>query len=86
MVWWILGILAGLILLLCLTRVGVLICFGEELSVTARLGCFRIQILPAEKGRRNAKKSRRNLRKQKGNPQGTGNRSQSPPSGISGTP
>ena len=49
MVWWILGILAGLILLLCLTRVGVLICFGEELSVTARLGCFRIQILPAEK-------------------------------------
>ena len=49
MVWWILGILAGLILLLCLTRVGVLVSFGEELSVTARFGVFRIQILPAKK-------------------------------------
>ena len=48
-VWWILGILAGLILLLCLTRVGVLVCFGEELSVTVRFGVFRMQILPAKK-------------------------------------
>lgn len=36
--WWILGILLLVILLLCLTRVGVLIRFGEELTVSARFG------------------------------------------------
>ena len=46
---WILGILAALLLLLCLTRVGVLVKFGEELTVTARLGFVRIQVLPAKK-------------------------------------
>ena len=46
---WILGILAALILLLCLTRVGVLVKFGEELTVTAWLGFVRIQVLPAKK-------------------------------------
>ena len=46
---WILGILAALLLLLCLTRVGVLVKFGEELTVTARLGFIRIQVLPANK-------------------------------------
>lgn len=46
---WILGILAVLLLLLCLTRVGVLVKFGEELTVTARLGFVRIQVLPAKK-------------------------------------
>ena len=30
--WWILGILLLVLLLLCLTRVGVLIRFGEELT------------------------------------------------------
>ena len=46
---WILGILAVLILLLCLTRIGVLARFGGELSVTVRFGLFRIQVLPAPK-------------------------------------
>ena len=46
---WILGIVAALLLLLCLTRVGVLVRFGEELSVTARFGLFRIQVLPTKK-------------------------------------
>ena len=46
---WILGILAALLLLLCLTWVGVLVKFGEELTVTARLGFIRIQVLPANK-------------------------------------
>ena len=46
---WILGILAVLILLLCLTRIGVLARFGGELSVTVRFGLFRIQVLPASK-------------------------------------
>lgn len=35
--WWILGILLFMVLLLCLTRVGVLIRFGEELTVSAGL-------------------------------------------------
>ena len=47
--WWILGILLLVLLLLCLTRVGVLVKFGEELTVTARLGFVRIQVLPAKK-------------------------------------
>ena len=47
--WWILGILLFMVLLLCLTRVGVLVKFGEELTVTARLGFVRIQVLPAKK-------------------------------------
>ena len=46
---WILGILAVLILLLCLTRVGVLARFGGELSVTVRFGLFRFQVLPTSK-------------------------------------
>ena len=46
---WILGIVAALLLLLCLTRVGVLVRFGEELSVTARFGLFWIQVLPTKK-------------------------------------
>lgn len=46
---WILGIVAALLLLLCLTRVGLLVRFGEELSVTARFGLFRIQVLPTKK-------------------------------------
>lgn len=46
---WILGILAVLILLLCLTRVGVLARFGGELAVTVKFGLFRIQVLPASK-------------------------------------
>ena len=39
--WWILGILLFMVLLLCLTRVGVLIRFGEELTVSARFGFLK---------------------------------------------
>ena len=46
---WILGILAALILLLCLTRVGVLVKFREELAVTVRFGCLKLQVLPVKK-------------------------------------
>ena len=37
----------ALIMLLCLTRVGVLARFGGELAVTVKFGLFRIQVLPA---------------------------------------
>ena len=47
--WWILGILLLVILLLCLTRVGVLIRFGEELSVSARFSFLKFQVLPEKK-------------------------------------
>lgn len=46
---WILGILATLILLLCLMRVGVLVKLGEELTVTVRFGCLKFQVLPVRK-------------------------------------
>ena len=47
--WWILGILLLVLLLLCLTRVGVLIRFGEELTVSARFGFLKFQVLPEKK-------------------------------------
>ena len=46
---WILGILAALLLLLCLTRAGVLVKLGGELSVTVCFGCLKFQVLPAKK-------------------------------------
>ena len=47
--WWILGILLLVLLLLCLTRVGVLIRFGEELTGSARFGFLKFQVLPEKK-------------------------------------
>ena len=47
--WWILGILLLVLLLLCLTRVGVLIRFGEELTVSARFSFLKFQVLPEKK-------------------------------------
>ena len=66
---WILGILAALLLLLCLTRVGVLVKFGEELTVTARLGFVRIQVLPAKKGPLQHKKKPKEKQAQKPEPE-----------------
>ena len=59
----ILGILLLVLLLLCLTRVGVLIRFGEELTVSARFGFLKFQVLPKRKNRRKMKKSRKKRRK-----------------------
>ena len=47
--WWILGILLLVLLLLCLTRVGVLIRFGEELTVSAQFSFLKFQVLPEKK-------------------------------------
>ena len=62
--WWILGILLLVLLLLCLTRVGVLIRFGEELTVSARFGFLKFQVLPEKKKPpKNEKKTGRNAEK-----------------------
>ena len=46
---WILGILLALLVLLCLTRVGVYAVFGDALALDAKIGPFRIHILPGKK-------------------------------------
>lgn len=51
----IIAVLAALLTLLCLTRVGVVLRWEDSLFVTVRLGLFRIQILP-EKKKKQAKK------------------------------
>ena len=62
--WWILGILLLVLLLLCLTRVGVLIRFGEELTVSARFGFLKFQVLPEKKKPpKNEKKTGRSAEK-----------------------
>ena len=43
---WILGVLLALIVLLCVTRVGVHAVFGETLLLDVKIGWFRIHILP----------------------------------------
>ena len=45
---WILGILLALLVLLCLTRVGVHALFGDALALDAKIGPFRIHILPGQ--------------------------------------
>ena len=62
--WWILGILLFVVLLLCLTRVGVLIRFGVELTVSARFGFLKFQVLPEKKKPpKNEKKTGRSAEK-----------------------
>ena len=46
---WIFAVLAVLLLLLCLIRVGVLVRFGNELIVTGRLGGFYVEVFPDKK-------------------------------------
>ena len=45
-IWWILGILALLIVLILCLRVGAEVSFGEELRVVAKIGPAKITILP----------------------------------------
>lgn len=60
MLWlWILGILAALLALLCLTRVGVQISFGEELTLKAAFGWFRFTLLPRRDDPKKAEKRRK---------------------------
>ena len=56
---WILGILAALIVLLLLLRIGVRISFGEELRVTAMAGPVKLQLLPKQEGKEKKPKKER---------------------------
>ena len=56
---WILGVLLALIVLLCVTRVGVHAVLGETLLLDAKIGWFRIHILPAKEPNKK-KKDREN--------------------------
>jgi len=60
LVWlWILGILAALILLLCLTRVGVLAKVeGEQVRLDAKVGLIRFNILPGKEKKKKEKKEK----------------------------
>ena len=54
---WIIGVLLALIVLLCMTRVGVHAVFGgETLLLDAKIGWFRIHILPAKDSDKEEKK------------------------------
>ena len=52
---WILGVLLALIVLLCVTRVGVHAVFGETLLLVAKIGWFHIHILPAKEANKKKK-------------------------------
>lgn len=58
----IIAILAALLALLGLTRVGAVFRFGDALAVTAKIGPFRIQILP-QKRKKTAKKEEKKPKK-----------------------
>ena len=53
---WILGVLLALIVLLCVTRVGVHAVFGETLLLDAKIGWFHIHILPAKEANKKREK------------------------------
>ena len=53
---WILGVLLALIVLLCVTRVGVHAVLGETLLLDVKIGWFRIRIPPAEEANKKREK------------------------------
>ena len=52
---WILGVLLALIVLLCVTRVGVHAVLGETLLLDVKIGWFHIHILPAKEANKKKK-------------------------------
>ncbi len=61
----IIGILLALILLVLLVRVGVYISFGEELSIRAKAGPVKIQVLPKPAKKKKAKPEKKKAEKPK---------------------
>lgn len=49
---WILAAVAVLLILLCMTRLGVLVAFGEQFTVDVKFGAFRFRAVPAKKPKR----------------------------------
>ena len=62
---WILGVLLALIVLLCVTRVGVHAVFGETLLLDVKIGWFRIHILPPKEPHKNAEERGKKAEKAK---------------------
>ena len=62
---WILGVLLALIVLLCVTRVGVHAVFGETLLLDVKIGWFRIHILPLKEPHKNAEERGKEAEKAK---------------------
>ena len=62
---WILGVLLVLIVLLCVTRVGVHAVFGETLLLDVKIGWFRIHILPPKEPHKNAEERGKKAEKAK---------------------
>lgn len=62
---WILGILALLVVVILLLRVGVRISFGREMHITAKVGAVQIVILPKEKKAEKPKKKKQKAEKKK---------------------
>ncbi len=59
-VWWIIGAILVLLLIVLLLRVGITIAFGEKLYVAATVGPIKIDLMPApEKKRKRAKASKK---------------------------
>lgn len=52
---WVLGVLLGLLVLLCLLRVGAVIDYDETLAVRVSVGPFRFQVLPAKEPKKEKK-------------------------------
>ena len=70
MLWlWILGILAVLILLLCLTRMGARAVFGRETTVDVTVGFFHFRVLPGKDKKPKPKKETENPPKEATEPQ-----------------
>lgn len=69
MIWlWILGIVLLLFLLLCRTRVGIRVSFGETATLDVKIGLFRFRVLPVRKKSARAKKRYRKSSETEGKP------------------
>lgn len=66
--WIILGVLAGIIILILCLRVSVLISFGEALRVMAKIGPVRMQIIPPPEKKAKREKSPQKQAESKGEP------------------
>ena len=59
---WVLAVLLGLLVLLCLLRVGAVVDYDEKLTVRISVGPFRFQVLPAKSPKKKKKPNRKAAR------------------------
>ena len=60
---WVLGVLLGLLALLCLLRVGAVIDYDETLTVRVSVGPFQFQVLPAKEPKKEKKPKKKSKSK-----------------------